>query len=149
MHFAVLSSHTLPSCEIGAHSEIPYKMYNAAPAIKVHQSLALSQKAPVFLPNGHAGTRTQGEGRLLQIQLLKMMLMALFPFTKAINYIVLKTHQTFGACADGVWNPRVGTLRVNVQLDVHAWVPLFPVNCDFSSHCCTREAQISNQVLNL
>lgn len=48
-----------------------------------------------------------------------------------------------------MWNPWVPTLRVNVQLDVQARPPLFPENCDFSSHYRTREAQISNQVLNL
>lgn len=76
-------------------------MYNVAPPFQVHQSLALSQKAPV--PNGHAGTRTQGGGLLLQIQILKVMSMALFPFTKAIDDIYFKALQTFRSCADGVW----------------------------------------------
>lgn len=61
MHFADFSSHAVPSCEIGAHSET-HKMYNVASPIKVHQSLAPPQKAAVTGPNGHTGTGAQGEG---------------------------------------------------------------------------------------
>lgn len=83
MHFAGFSSNTLPSCELGAHSEMPYKMYNAALLIRVHQSFwPFKRKAAVVLPRGHTGTRTQAEASTSTYPATKVDVDGSIPFKK-------------------------------------------------------------------
>lgn len=80
-------------------------MYTVALAIKVHRRF--KRKLQLFSltvtqGRGHQGealasTQTDGDGSIR--------------FKKEINSIFFKAHQTFGSCADGVWNPWVPTLR--------------------------------------